>query len=78
MYLELVTILLCEKEGQDYPAANIRRWPNAGLLLGQRLRRWANSEPALGQRLIFAGNIPDTLASRDRYALDKNKRDGHH
>ena len=35
--------------------ANTRRWPNVGLLLGQRRRRWPNSKPTLGQRLIFAG-----------------------
>ena len=27
--------------------ANTRRWPNAGLMLAQRLRRWANIKPAL-------------------------------
>ena len=31
------------------------RWPNVGLLLGQRRRRRANSKPKLGQRLMFAG-----------------------
>ena len=35
---------------------NTRRWPNAGLMLGQRRRRWANINSALGQRLVFAGN----------------------
>ena len=38
--------------------ANMRRWPNVGLLLVQRRRRWANSKPTLGQRLIFAGTAP--------------------
>ena len=33
----------------------MRRWPSAGLLLGQRRRRCVNSKPALGQRLMFAG-----------------------
>ena len=37
-----------------YPA-NMRRWPNVGLQLGQRRRRWANCKPTLGQRLMFAG-----------------------
>ena len=37
-----------------YPA-NMRRWPNFGLLLAHRLRRWSNSKPTLGQRLMFAG-----------------------
>ena len=35
--------------------ANMRRWPNVGLLLAHRLRRWPNSKPTLGQRLMFAG-----------------------
>ena len=35
--------------------ANMRRWPNVGLLLGQRRRRWANSKPTLGQRRMSAG-----------------------
>ena len=34
----------------------MRRWPNAGLLLGQRRRRWVNSKPTLAQRLMFAGS----------------------
>ena len=33
----------------------MRRWPDVGLLLGQRRRRWANSKPTVGQRLMFAG-----------------------
>ena len=33
----------------------MRRWPNVGIVLGQRRRRWANSIPTLGQRLMFAG-----------------------
>ena len=33
---------------------NMRRWPNIGLLLGQRRRRWTNSKPTLGQRFRFA------------------------
>ena len=35
--------------------ANMRRWPNVGLLLAYRLRRWPNRKPTLGQRLMFAG-----------------------
>ena len=37
--------------------ANMRRWPNVGLLLAQRRRRWANSKPALAQRFLFAGSV---------------------
>ena len=36
-------------------AANMRRYPNVGLLLAHRPRRWPNSKPTLGQHLIFAG-----------------------
>ena len=35
--------------------ADSSRWPNAGLMLGQRRRRWHNIKPALGQRLLFTG-----------------------
>ena len=35
--------------------ANTRRWPNVGLMLGQRRRRWANVCPTFVQRLVFAG-----------------------
>ena len=38
-------------------SANMRRWPDVGLLLGQRRRRWANSKPTLGQRLTLAGIV---------------------
>ena len=37
--------------------ANMRRWPNVGLLLAHRLRSWPNSKPALSQRLMFAGYV---------------------
>ena len=37
-----------------YPA-NTSRWPNVGLMLGQRRRRWANIKPTLGQHLVFEG-----------------------
>ena len=46
-------------EGPDivfYPA-NMRRWPNIGLLLAHRLRSWPNSKSALSQRLMFAGYV---------------------
>ena len=39
-----------------YPA-NMRRWPNVGLLLAHRLGSWPNSKPALSQRLMFAGYV---------------------
>ena len=32
---------------------NMRRWPNAGLMLGHRRRRWTNITPTLGQRLVW-------------------------
>ena len=37
--------------------ANMRRWPNIGLLLAHRLRCWLNSKSALSQRLMFAGCV---------------------
>ena len=41
---------------------NTRRWPNAGLILGQRRRRWLSIKSALGQCLVFVGyrSIPVT------------------
>ena len=48
--------------------ANTRRWPNVGLMLGQRRRRWANISPTLGQCIVFAGiahivyRVPETLS----------------
>ena len=39
-----------------YPA-NMRRWPNVGLLLVHRLRSCPSSKPALSQRLMFAGYV---------------------
>ena len=38
-----------------YHPAITGRWPNAGLMLGQRRRRWLSINPALGQRLMFYG-----------------------
>ena len=35
-----------------YPA-NMTRWPNVGLLLGQRRWRLPSSKPTLSQRLMF-------------------------
>ena len=35
--------------------ANIRRWPNVGLLFAHRLRSWPNGKPTMGQRVVFAG-----------------------
>ena len=32
---------------------NTRRWPNAVLMLAQRLWRWCNIKPALGQRFVL-------------------------
>ena len=46
-----------------YPA-DTRRWPDAGLMLGQRRRRWPNIKPALGQWWVYpysARNIIMTL-----------------
>ena len=37
--------------------ANMRRWLNVGLLLGQRRRRWVNSKPTLSQHPIFARRL---------------------
>ena len=33
----------------------MRRWPDVGLLLGQRRTRWTNVKPTLVRRLMFAG-----------------------
>ena len=35
--------------------ADTLRWPNVGLMLGQRRRRWAHINPALGQRNVYVG-----------------------
>ena len=35
--------------------ANMRRWPNVGLLFAHRLRRWSNSKPTLDQRPVYGG-----------------------
>ena len=37
--------------------SDLTRWPNVGLLLGQRRRRWPNCKPALDERLMFVGII---------------------
>ena len=49
--LILVHVTICRSP------ANMRRWPNAGLLLGQRRGRLAYSELTLGQRLMFARRL---------------------
>ena len=41
-------------------AANMMRWPNAGLMLGQRRRWWINIIP-LGELLVHAGRLDDAL-----------------
>ena len=40
--------------GRGWPA-NMRRWPNAGLMLSHLLRRWPNINTASGQCFVFAG-----------------------
>ena len=40
----------------DYPA-DMRHWPNAGLMLVHRQRRWPNNKPALGQRRVITGHL---------------------
>ena len=35
----------------------MRRWPNVGLLLGQRRGRWSDSKATLDQRLVFARKV---------------------
>ena len=42
-------------QGGCHNPANMRRWPNVGLLLGQRRRRSTNNNSTLGQRIMFAG-----------------------
>ena len=37
--------------------ANIRCWPNAGIMLARRLRRWTSITPALGQHLCCLASI---------------------
>ena len=41
-----------------WPPSKQRRWPNVGLIVGERLRRWPNNDPILGQRLVSAGRQP--------------------
>ena len=43
----------------DLPT-NAIYYPNAGLMLGQRLRRWPNINTALGQCIVF-----NSLVTRD-------------
>ena len=37
------------------PSVNTKRWPDCGLMLGQRRRRWPNFNPASGQRVLITG-----------------------
>ena len=37
--------------------SNMRRWPNAGLMVAHRLRRWANISPVLGHRVVFGATL---------------------
>ena len=53
MFIEVMYVPKSESFTACSPA-NMNRWPNVGLLLGQRRRRWANSKTTLGQRLMFA------------------------
>ena len=46
--------------GGDMSQANMRCWPNVGLLLGKGLWRWPNSRPMLGQCLMFAWYLQRT------------------
>ena len=48
----------------EFPA-NMRRWPNVGLMLAHRLRRWPNSKPTLVQRRMFAGNPHPSISWED-------------
>ena len=41
----------------------MRRSPNVGSMLCERLRRWADIEPALGERLVFAGNVNQNICT---------------
>ena len=41
--------------GDRLSPENARRWPDVGLMLGQRSRRWPNIIPTPGQRLAFPG-----------------------
>ena len=55
--------LISPPESLRQITANTSRWPNVGLMSGQRRRRWANIKPILGQRLVLAG-IPHYLITR--------------
>ena len=47
--------------------SNTKHWPNAGLMLDQRLRRWPNIKPALGQCFVFAGRRGSDDAAVRKY-----------
>ena len=36
---------------------NTRFWPNAGLMLADRLRRWVNISPVLGYDIVFGATL---------------------
>ena len=42
-----------DRDSALYSQANTTRWPNVGLMLGQRRRRWANISPTVGQRVCW-------------------------
>ena len=46
-------LMVCHLRISPLPA-NMRRWPNIGLLLAHCLRRCFSSNPTLGQRLMFS------------------------
>ena len=48
----------------------MRRWPNVGLLLGQRRGRWAISKPTLDQRLMVAGYTHSKQATQKTRSSD--------
>ena len=53
-----------------FSPANMRRYPNVGLLLAHRLRRWPNSKPTLGQRLMFGGRYRTRPCVDDKPPLE--------
>ena len=54
--------------------ANTRRWPNVGLMLGQRRRRWASISPTVGQRIVFAGLSNNDISVVTKCTVHKNGR----
>ena len=37
--------------------ANMRCWPNTGLMLAHSIRRWASISPVLGYRVVFGATL---------------------